>query len=109
MEKSGRLPPKDNDVLEGKIYAILAYLSILCIIPLIMKKENAFVLFHGKQGLVIFVGEVAVFISSIVFPWLFKPGIFILFALSFLGIIAVLQGRYLRLPVITNISEKITL
>lgn len=109
MERSSRPQHKESEVLEGKVYAILAYLSILCIIPLIVKKENAFVLFHGKQGLVLFVGEVAVFIGSIIIPWLFKPGMFILFVLSFLGILAVLQGKSLKLPVITSISEKITL
>ena len=31
------------DVLDGKMYAVLAYLSIFCIIPLIVKKNNAFV------------------------------------------------------------------
>jgi len=108
MERSSR-QHKDSEVLEGKIFAVLAYLSILCIIPLIMKKENDFVLFHGKQGLVIFVGEVAIFISSIIFPWLFKAGMFILFVLSFLGIIAVLKGQYLKLPIVTEIAEKITL
>ena len=108
MERSSR-QHKESEVLEGKILAILSYLSILCIVPLIMKKENDFVLFHGKQGLVIFVGEVAIFIGSIIFPWLLKPGFFVLFILSFLGIIAVLKGQYLKLPVITEIAEKITL
>ena len=31
------------DILDGKMYAVLAYLSIFCIIPLIFKKKNAFV------------------------------------------------------------------
>ncbi len=109
MEKSSPQRPKESQVLEGKIFAILAYLSILCIIPLIVKKENDFVLFHGKQGLVLFIGEVAVFILSIVFPWIFRPGMFVLLVLSFLGILAVLKGQYLKLPVVTDISEKITL
>ena len=108
MERSSR-QHKESEVLEGKIFAILAYLSLLCIVPLIMKKENDFVLFHGKQGLVIFVGEVAVFIISIIFPWLLKPGVFILLVASFLGIIAVLKGQYLKLPIITEIADKITL
>ena len=56
-----------EEILDGKMYAVLSYLSILCIIPLIIKKNNAFVLAHGKQGLVLFVAEVAVLILSIVF------------------------------------------
>ena len=60
-------PKEDREVLEGKIFALLSYLSIFCIIPLILKKDNRFVLLHGKQGLVIFVAEVGVFILSIIF------------------------------------------
>lgn len=100
---------EEAQVVEGKVFAILSYLSILCIIPLIFKKENAFVLSHGKQGLVLFVGEVAVFILSIVFPWLLKLGIFVFGIFSFIGIIAVLAGRYIKLPVVAGIADKITL
>ena len=103
-------PNEDNQVLDGKIYAILSYLFVLCIIPLVLKKENKFVLFHGKQGLILFVGEVAVFILHIVLgSIILKLGFFILGVFSFRGIIAVLQGQYLRLPVIADIAEKIIL
>jgi uncharacterized membrane protein len=100
---------EEKRIVEGKVLAILSYLSILCIIPLLFKKDNAFILSHGKQGLVLFIGEVAVFILSIVFPGMLRPGIFILLALSFVGIIAVLRGRFIELPVIARLAEKITL
>lgn len=100
----------DQQIIEGKIYAVLAYLSILCIIPLVLKKENPFVLRHGKQGLVIFVAEVGVFILHIVLgQWLLKLGIFVLGLLSFLGIIHVLKGRYVGFPFVSEIADKITL
>jgi len=103
------LGENDPSVIEGKVFAILGYLSILCIIPLILRKDNPFVLTHSKQGLVIFIGEVAVFILSIMFPWIFKLGLFVLSIMSFLGVIAALRGKYLTLPVVTEIAEKITL
>jgi uncharacterized membrane protein len=100
----------ESQILEGKIFALLSYLSILCILPLLFKRENTFVLQHGKQGLVIFLGEVAVFIIHIILgPWIFRLGIFIFGIFSFLGIIAVLKGRYVRLPVVADIADKITL
>ncbi len=85
--------PSDKQILDGKIFAIVAYLSVLCIIPLLMKKDNEFVLSHGKQGLVLFVGQVGVFILSILFPWFLKIGIFVLLVLAFMGMIAALNGR----------------
>lgn len=102
-------PKNETIVLEGKVFAILSYLPFLCIIPLLLKKDNDFVLSHGKQGLVIFVGEIGIFILSIVFPWIFKLGMFILLVFSFIGIVAVLTGRYIDLPVISGIAKKITL
>ena len=101
--------PSKEDILEGKMYALLAYLSILCMIPLILKKKNPFVLVHGKQGLVLFVAEVGVFIFSIISPQLSSPLMFLLMAFSFWGIIAVLRGRTVRLPVAASIADKIVL
>lgn len=102
-------PENDRTIREGKIFAILSYLSILCIIPLILKKDNEFVLAHGKQGLVIFVAQVGVFILSIPFQGFLQLGLFILFVMSFIGIIAVLRGQYIELPVISKVADKITL
>lgn len=103
-------PPEDLHVLEGKSFAVLSYLSILCIIPLILKKDNAFVLAHSKQGLVIFIGQVAVMIASILFgPWMFRLGMFVLGVFAFIGILAVVQGRLVRFPVISPIADKITM
>ena len=97
-------------VLEGKLFAILSYFFILSILPLILKKDNDFVMSHGKQGLVIFVAEVGVFILSVILGEGFlKLGLFVLSVVSFIGIIAVLKGEYIELPVITKIAEKITL
>ena len=99
-----------QQIIEGKIYAILAYLSILCIIPLTIKKDNLFVLKHGKQGLVLFVGEVAVFVIQIILgPWILKLGMFVLGVLSFIGIIAALKGEFIKLPIVCDIADSITL
>ena len=109
MDKPDRT--KDKQVLEGKIFAILAYLSILCIIPLVFKKDNPFALFHGKQGLVLFIGQVAVFILTVIpiFEWMFRPLIFVLLVFSFAGMIQALKGEYFRMPVVSEIADKITL
>src|SRR5271157_883377 len=98
-----------EDVLEGKMYAVLAYLSIFCIVPLIVKKNNAFVLSHGRQGLVLFVFEAATLVVSIVFPWVFRPFLFILFGFSFWGMVTAICGQWVELPLIARIAEKITI
>ncbi|MCK5014452.1 MAG: hypothetical protein KAS66_11590 [Candidatus Omnitrophica bacterium] len=105
-----RQSDKDQQILDGKVFAILSYLSILCIIPLVLKKDNPFVLKHGKQGLILFLGQVAVFILHIILGlWILRLGMFVLGVLSFLGLIAVLQGRDAELPVVSNLANSITL
>ncbi len=98
-----------EDVLDGKMYAVLAYLSIFCIVPLIVKKNNPFVLSHGRQGLVLFVAEVATLVVSIVFPWCFRPLLFILFGFSLGGMVMAIRGQGVELPIIARIAEKITI
>jgi fumarate reductase subunit D len=105
-----RQSDKDQQILEGKVFAILSYLSILCIIPLVLKKDNPFVLKHGKQGLILFLGQVAVFILHIILGlWILRLGTFVLGVMSFLGLIAVLQGRDAELPVVSRLANSITL
>jgi uncharacterized membrane protein len=98
-----------QEINEGKIFAVIGYLWIFCVIPLILKKENRFVLNHSRQGLVIFIGVVGVFIGSIIFDWFLRPGLFIFGVLSLWGIIAALAGKDLRIPLIRDYADKITL
>lgn len=107
MPDGGKL--SKADVLDGKMYAVLAYLSIFCIVPLILKKNNPFVLSHGRQGLVLFVAEVATLVISIVLPWAFRPFLFILFVFSFWGMVMAIRGQIVELPFVARIAEKITI
>ena len=97
-----------KEIQEGKIFAFMGYLSFLCIIPLVFKKDNDFVLFHAKQGLVIFVAEVAVFILSIVIN-IRSFGILVFGLLSLWGIFLALSGKRTKIPIVYDISEKISL
>ena len=73
-------------------------------------RENLFVLWHGKQGLVLFIGEVAVFIASIILPmFLIKICFFAFGLLSLWGIIESLRGNPVRMPFVCDIAEKIIL
>jgi uncharacterized membrane protein len=92
---------------EDKPYALLAYCFIFCIVPLVYKKDDAFIQFHGRQGLALFLCEMAVFILSIVFPFLFKPALFIFAVLSFWGMVKVLRAEQTPLPFIHSLSQKL--
>ena len=102
---------KDSkEIQDAKIFALLSYLGIFCLVPLLFKKDNKFALFHGKQGLVIFLGEVAAFIVNII-PILGQIicviAMLVFVILSLIGIIKSLTGEYWKIPIVSDIAEKI--
>ncbi len=67
MEPNQQVPPQNmgspmppqGGASNNTVLAILAYLSILVIVPLVANKDNdPFVKFHAKQGLVLLIGWV---------------------------------------------------
>lgn len=102
----------EQEIREGKFFAVISYISFLCILTLVLKKNNNFALYHAKQGLVLFVMEVVAFILSIIplLGWLIGIVGYALFLLiSLWGIMQAALGIYCKLPVITEISEKVIL
>ena len=103
-------PQEEQEVREGKFFAIISYVSFLCIITLVLKKDNKFALYHAKQGLVLFVMEVAAFILSIIpflgwLIWIFGYALFLL--VSLWGIMQASLGVSSRIPVVTDIADKV--
>lgn len=96
-----------SETSESRRYALLSYCFILCIIPLICRKDDEFVQFHARQGLALFLCEMAVFIVSILFPFLMKPALFIFGVLSLWGMIKALVGDKFPLPFVFAVSQKL--
>jgi len=101
-----------QEIEEGKFFAIISYLSFLCIVSLVLKKDNRFALYHAKQGLVLFVFEVGAFILTII-PILGGVvrilGLIAFVLASLWCILQVLMGNCNRLPVISEIADNITI
>ena len=104
--------PKDPQVQDAQFFAAIGYLSFLCFVPLVLKKENKFALFHGKQALVLFIMELAAAIPKVV-PALgdlvFTLAFVVFGILSLIGIVKVLMGERWEIPVVSEIAERITL
>jgi len=101
-----------KDIQEGKFFAIISYISFFCVVSLLLKKDNKFALHHAKQGLVLFVVEVSCFIFSIIpfLGWLLGTlGLFLCFLASVWCIIQALLGNSNRVPLISDIADKIIL
>ena len=94
---------------EKDLTAVLSYLGILFLVPLLARKDNAFAQFHAKQGLVLFIAEVA----TMMIAWIPFIGWFVGFiawiiwiVLSIIGIMNVLGGKQVPLPIIGKLAQK---
>ena len=110
QRETGIPDPNDpNDVAgisEDKLMAAMCYLGVLVLIPLFIRKDDKFVHYHAKQGLVIFIGEIIAVIAA---SWLAVIGnlLFLLMLIaSVIGLIQGLQGRRFKIPGIGDIANK---
>jgi uncharacterized membrane protein len=101
------MPIEPGTAGQDKSYALLSYAFILCIIPLVLRKESSFVHFHARQGLALFLCEMALFILSIVFPFLLRPALFIFGLISLWGMVKVLNAEEFQIPFISSLAQKI--
>jgi uncharacterized membrane protein len=94
---------EEKDVKENKLWAVLSYLGVLVIVPLIGKTDSPFAQFHAKQGLVILAGWVLAYLP---FGFIFAIAAIVF---SVLGLINVAKGEKKKLPIIGDLAEKIKL
>jgi len=101
-----KAPAKQGD---KNLIAILSYLGILFLIPLLVVKDNSFVQFHAKQGLVLFIAEIATVVIAWIpiLGWIAGFVLWIVwFVFSIMGIINVLGGKQTPLPMIGKFAGK---
>lgn len=84
--------PEDAD--KNKIFGILAYLGILCLIPILAAKESPFAKYHANQGLVLFLLEIIIWIT------LFVVNIILAMMPGFLGFLSVVFGLLYLVPLV---------
>lgn len=98
---------KQNNTLMG----VLAYLGILIIIPFLMAKDEPFVKFHIKQGLILVIVELVVWVIGMTMWQLWQVLQLVnLAAIVFavIGIVNVVQGQQKELPLIGSLAKNFT-
>ncbi len=88
--------------------AILSYIGILFLIPLLAAKDDQFAVFHAKQGMTLFIAEIITWgIALIPFiGWIIALIAWIVWIIfSILGIVNVLKGEKKELPLIGKYAK----
>jgi len=112
MPDSKKSAHKSAGVDDAKIISAIGYLGILCLVPLLLKKDDALAQHHGKQGLVILIAWVLLGAVGWIplLGWMIAViGSAILLILMIIGIIKALNGEMWVMPVLGKYAEQIKL
>ncbi|MFH1425871.1 MAG: DUF4870 domain-containing protein [Candidatus Kerfeldbacteria bacterium] len=99
-----------NDAEENKMMAVLAYIGILVLVPLLAAKDSKFAQYHAKQGLALFIAEVVIGLVGIIpfIGWLVMfVGFLACLVLAIMGIMNALNGKEKELPLLGPIAKKL--
>lgn len=104
--------PPNNLSSEERLFAAIGYLGILCLVPLLLKKKSAFAQHHGKQGLMILLVWLGLWVGMIVpilgqIVWTLGSIVLVIFII--LGMLHAFQGRMWDMPVLGEYAKKIKL
>jgi len=90
--------------VDSKLMAALSYLWILSVVMLVIKKDDEFVKFHAKQGLVIFIFSL---IGMIPFLFWISWLIWIITVIAvIIGFVKAYGGEKYKIPVFGDIANK---
>ena len=97
------ITPDPIDVEQNKVIALLSYLGILFLIPLLIRKDSQFCRYHVNQGLILFIANVIINFAS---GFIGLLGILSIATLIFMimGIINCCKGVCAPLPLIGTIE-----
>ena len=98
-----------NDVKTNKMMAVIAYIGILVIVPLIMEKykDSPFLKFHLNQAIVFCIGYVicpVFWAIPYIGGYLFSISYIIIAVLQIISIIGVIRGKTISFPLIKKVK-----
>jgi len=93
-----------KDIDENKVLAALSYAWILCLVPLLGKRDSKFCQFHAKQGLFLTIASLFFW-----FPFFGQILALVVIVISVMGIVKALNGEWWEIPYIFDLSKKVNL
>lgn len=101
---------EQEDINQNKVMAVLAYIGILVLVPLLAAPNSKYARYHANQGLLLFIAEICLGVVMGIFIWIPVLNIIIgilggivsllLFVLAIIGIVNACQGKAKGLPIL---------
>ncbi len=96
-----------EDIRQNRVLAAASYISVLFVLPLILRPNSRFARFHANQGLILFLADAILATTKFgfgifqVLPWALNPLIGLITLAYFLyGFIYAINGKAKELPFI---------
>ena len=113
--KSKTEPDKEPDTEaftptnEGGIrwLAALAYLPLICLIPLFLNRDDEFIQKHAKQGFILFLIEISAMLMKIDAIW--NLIIFICLAAAIVGALGIIVRGEVRIPILSDLADRLNI
>ena len=112
-QPSSPSPSGGSDVEQNKTLAIIGYLGILFLVPLLAAPKSQFAQYHARQGLALFILEIVVIVLWWILVFIPFVGALIDFllwvgiiVLTIMGILNASKGEMKPLPLIGGLAEK---
>jgi uncharacterized membrane protein len=95
---------------KSRFLAMISYLGILCLVPMLLNKNDEYVNFHARQGLFLWMwGVLAIFglYLPVVGRLFFGASAMLIVLFSLIGILSVLLTKAWKFPLIGVWAEKL--
>ncbi|MEO5339585.1 MAG: hypothetical protein H7837_03560 [Magnetococcus sp. MYC-9] len=96
--------------VSARTLAVMSYLGVLSLVPLVMNRNDSYVQFHARQGVVLWMWEVLA-IYTLLVPavgqFFFRLSSIACLVLSVIGVLSVLLGRAWKFPVIGDWAARL--
>lgn len=115
MNEESKKASSNKDIEENKVIAAIGYLGILCLVPLLAKKDSPYAQYHGKQGLALLVLMIIAQLGWVIFwipfiGWLIMVALYVfIFVLFIMGLVNAFGGVMKPLPLIGKYAEDLKL
>ena len=107
MEQQAPPPPVHPNLPSKTLMGVLAYLGILIIIPFLIARDDPFVKFHIKQGLLLAIIEVVIWTLG-GSMWQLWPLLQLVNLAVIIGIVNVVKRQQKELPLIGSLAKNFT-
>lgn len=95
--------PVEEKASDSNLMAALSYLWILSAVMLMIKKDDPYVAFHAKQGLVLFLASIILWFVPF-FGWFLQMAVVLGVVVGF---VKAMSGERYRMPLVGDLAEKI--